>query len=875
MKRKSLVVLSLLIVVSLVLAACQAATPTVAPTTAPPAPEQPAPTEAPAQPEPTEPPAATEAPAETEEPVATEAPTEEPAAPATTRKGGWLDEIVMSVISSDSAITQLEAGAIDIYANGLSSKDLPALQESGLAYSTSSGLYYDALFNPAEFTDGRLNPFASRRIREAMNWLWDRDYINQEVYAGGALPKYFAITTQFPDYADLADTARRLEAYYAYDLERAREVITEEMEAMGAELVDGKWNYNGEPVTLIYIIRNDSDGTRIPIGEYTAAQLEEVGFTVDRQPKTGSEASPIWIGSQPSDGQWHLYTAAWSATVLDRDQSNIFQEMYLDSSAQGIPVFLENVSDPEFKELGDALATAQFATVEERHDMMARALELSLQDSLQVFHIDGKNYIPYNNDLVATADLAAGVEGSSIYPFTLRWRDQEGGTVRWATQDLFAEPWNPIAGSNWAFDQGAIRATSSGFGEVVYDPYTGLVWPLRMERADVVVKEGLPVSKTLDWVGLEFAPEITVPEDAWVDWDAENQVFITAGEKFPEGQTAMRMTTQYYPADMFETVKWHDGSNLSVADFVMNMIMTFDRAKPESAIYDEQAVPGFDAFMQTFKGFKIVSTDPLVIEYYSDNYSLDAELNINALFPAYTFAEGAWPMMAVANAAEAAGELAYSVDKAGVAEIEQTSFVGGPALEILNTYLETAIDEVPIPYEATLGEFLTADEAAARYQAVKDWYDAQGHMWIGTGPYYLDEPFLTEKSLVLKHFADYPDPADRWSEFGEPKLAEVEIDGPGMVTIGEEAVFDVFVDFGDEPYPADEIKMAKFLLYNASNEIVLVEEAEMVEDGLYQVVLDAETTGALEAGSNKIEIAVVPFPVSQPTFATLEFVTSP
>jgi peptide/nickel transport system substrate-binding protein len=873
MKHKSLVILSLLIVASLVLASCRATPPAVAPTAVPQeavvektqptqAAEAPAPGDAPAEVAPTE---------VAEQP----APTEVPVAAATTRKGGWLDEIVMSVISSDSAITQLEAGAIDIYANGLSSKDLPALRNSGLSYSTSSGLYYDLLFNPAEFSDGSLNPFTNRKIREATNWLFDRDYINQEVYAGGALPKYFAITTQFPDYADLADTARRLEAYYAYNLEQAREVITEEMEGMGAELVGGKWQFNGEPVTLIYLIRSDSDGTRIPIGEYTAAQLEEVGFTVDRQPKTGSEASPIWIGSQPTDGLWHMYTAAWSATILDRDQSNIFQEMYLDSSAQGIPVFLENVSDPEFKQLGDALATAQFATIEERHDMMARALELSLQDSLQVFHIDGKNYIPYNNDLVATADLAAGVEGSSIYPFTMRWRDQEGGTVRWATQDLFAEPWNPIAGSNWAFDQGAIRATNSAYGEVAYDPYTGLVWPMRMERADVLVKEGLPVSKTLDWVGLEFAPEITVPEDAWVDWDAENQVFITAGEKFPEGSTALRMTTQYYPADMFETVKWHDGSNLSSADIVMNMIMTFDRAKPESAIYDEQAVPAFDAFMQTFKGFKIVSTDPLVVEYYSDNYSLDAELNINFIFPTYTFAEGSWSMIAVSNMAEAGGELAYSIDKAGVAEIEQTSYVGGPALEVLNKYLDQAIEEVTIPYAATLGEFLSEEEAAARYQAVKDWYEAQGHFWIGTGPYYLDQAFLTEKSLVLKHFADYPDSADRWSEFGEPKLAEVEIDGPGQVTIGEEAVFDIFIDFDGAPYPADEIKMAKFLLYDANNEIVAVEEAEMVEDGLYQVVLDAETTAKLEAGSNKLEVAVVPFPVSQPTFATLEFVTAP
>jgi peptide/nickel transport system substrate-binding protein len=305
------------------------------------------------------------------------------------------------------------------------------------------------------------------------------------------------------------------------------------------------------------------------------------------------------------------------------------------------------------------------------------------------------------------------------------------------------------------------------------------------------------------------------------------------------------------------------------------MIMTFDRANPDSAIYDEQAVPGYEAFMQTFKGFKIISTDPMVVEYYSDQYSLDAELNFNAIYPTYTFAEGSWPMIAISNFAEEGGELAYSIDKAGIAEIEQTSYVGGPALEILDKYLDDAIAEVTIPYAATLGEFMTAEEAAARYQAVKDWYGAQGHFWIGTGPYYHDEAFLTEKSLVLKHFADYPDLADRWSAFGEPKLAEVEIDGPGQVTIGEEAVFDVYVDFAGEPYPGDEVKMVKFLLYDANNEIVAVEEAEFVEDGLYAVVLDAETTAALEAGSNKIEIAVVPFPVSQPTFTTMEFVTAP
>lgn len=850
---KIMLFVGLIIVASMALAACQ---PAVTPTVAPAEPTAVAPVEQPTE-------APTEVAAPTEEPT--------PVVERTTRKGGWLDEIVFSVVDSASVITQLQAGAIDIYADSLSSNDLKAIQDAGVSYSTASGLYYDLLFNPAgpEFADGRFNPFSNRKIREAMNWLVDRDYLNQEVYAGGALAKFFAITTQFPDYADLADVARKLESYYAYNFDKAKEVITAEMEGMGATLVDGKWNYNGEPIVLINVIRSDSDKTRIPIGDYTSAQLEAVGFTVDRQYKTGGEASPIWIGSDPTEGLWHLYTAAWSATVLDRDQSNIFQEMYLDSSAQGIPAFLQNVSDPEFKELGDKLAQSQFATVEERHDMMARALELSLQDSLQVFLIDGKSYIPYQENVIATADLAAGVQGAQIWPYTLRFREEEGGTLNWATQELFGDPWNPIAGSNWAFDQGAIRATQSG--DYMYDPYTGLLWPLVLESADVVVKEGLPVGKTLDWVNLEFSPEIQVPADAWADWDAETQTFIPVGD----GVTALRKTTMYYPADMFDKIVWHDGAPLSMADFVMGLIMTFDRAKEASPIYDEQAVPGFLPFMDSFKGVKIVSTDPLVMEYYTDLYYLDAELNIPILYPTYTFGEGSWDMIAVSNLAEAAGEIAYSIDKAGTAEIEQTSWIGGPSLEILAKYLDQAIAEQYIPYAPTMGEYLTADEAVARYEAKKAWYAEHGHFWVGTGPYFVDKAFLTEKSLTLKSFGDYFDLADRWSAFGEPKLATVELDGPGQVKIGEEATFDVYVTFNDAAYPGNEIKQVKFLLYNAKNEIVAVSEAVFVEDGLYSVVLDAETTAKLEAGSNKLEIAVVPITVSQPTFASVDFVTAP
>ncbi len=846
-------VLSILLIAAFVLSACQPqATPTAEVTQAPP-------TEAPTQ------------------AVVTEAPTEVPTPTKVpvTRKGGWLDEIVFSVVGEEQAITQLQAGTIDVYASGLSSADFPAIKDAGLSYAQANGLYYDLLFNPAgpEFKDGRLNPFADSKIREAMNWLIDRNYLNQEIYGGGSLPKWLPITTNGPEYANFVETARELESKYAYNLEKANEVITTEMESLGAKLVDGKWTYKDKPVTLIFLIRPDGDGTRKPIGDYVANQLEGIGFTVDRQYKTSSEASPIWIGSDPIEGQWHFYTSAWISTVLSRDEKDMFQQMYLPSSIQGLSVFQANKPDPEFQKLGDDLANGNFKTLDERSQMMKKALQLALQDSLQVWLIDGKSYAPYTPKVEVTYDLAAGIEGAQIWPYTVRFKDQEGGQLKWAEPDLFTEPWNPIAGSNWAWDQAAVRATTSG--GVMYDPYTGLVWPLRIEKGAITALEGLPVGKTYDWVTLDFAPEIKVPEDAWVDWNAKDQKFITAKEKSPDGITAKIKSVVTYPADLFKIVKWHDGSSLSPADFVMALILTFDRANKDSAVYDEAAVPNFESFMSSFKGVKIVSTDPLVVEYYTDFYYQDAELNVATLWPNYLLGEAPWEVTAIANLAEANNELTYSADKADAKKLEQTSYVGGPSLEILAKYLDQAAGESYIPYANTMGQYVTADDAKARYDSLKKWYSDHGHFWLGTGPYYLDKAFLTEKTLTLKHFDEYPDLADRWSQFGEPKFADVQVEGDTQVKINSEASFDVMITFKGQPYPQSEIKMVKYLLYNAKNEVVTIGEAEAVEDGHFRITLPADLTAKLEAGSNKIEVAVVPLPVAYPTFASIEFVTIP
>ena len=806
-------------------------------------------------------------------------PTEAPV--ATTRKGGWFDEINFSVVDNDSAVTQIEAGAIDIYADGLAAADYPTIIDAGLPFVQNNGLQYDILYNHGVCTDTSIiNPFSDPKIREATNWLYDRDYINQEVYAGANLLKWFPITTQFPMYANLADVAAKLETLYAYNPDKAEQVISEQMTAMGAEKnADGKWEFKGNLVTLNFLIRSDSDGTRQPIGDYVSNQLENIGFTVNRQYKTATEAGPIWQTGTPTNCEWNLYTAAWSATIIDREEKTLYQQYYTAETSQGVEPIISATPAEEFRVLANDLANGNFSTLEERDQMIADGMEMALKDSLQVWLIDGKVFIPFKPELQVSYDLAAGVQGAQVWPFTIRLKDEEGGVLKVGQQDMFGQPYNPIGGTNWAFDQMAIRATNSG--GTMNDPYTGLIWPFQIEKSTVTVKEGIPVTKTHDWVTLEFAPEITVPEDAFIDWDAKSQTFITVGEKYPEGLTSKVRSVTTYPSDFTDRVTWHDGNNISVADLLMTMIMQYDRTNPDSAIYDSQAVPNHEAFLTVFKGFRITSTDPLTVEWYTDAVAADAELNVNTLWPGptavayqpYVFGEGSWHVLTIANLAEAAGELAYTTNKSTENEVEWTNFVGGPSLEILNKYLDQAIAEEYVPYAATLGQYISAEEAVERYTNLKAWVAEHNSYWIGTGPYYIDRAYMTEKSLTLKHYDDYADMSDRWSGFGSPKIATVVLDGPSQVTIGEEAEFSVSVTLNDSPYPTADIKSVKFLVFDANNNIVAVNPAELVAEGQYKVVLTSEMTDKLVSGSNKLTVAVVPTVVAIPTFSSLNFVT--
>lgn len=687
-------------------------------------------------------------------------------APDAERTGAWADTINISTVSSnEEAIDQLEAGILNMYTGGLTDPALCQRVRSNpdLVSYQSVGNYTELMFNPAGpvFSGtGKLNPFNVPEIREAMNWLIDRSYIVQQIYGGLAASKFFCMTTQFPDYARYHETVQTLEAYYAYDPAQANAVISAEMANLGATLMNGKWYYNEEPVILIFIIRVEDERTQI--GDYIADQLESIGFTVDRQYKTGAEASQLWLYSDPNDGLWHLYTGGWVSTVISRDAGGNFDFFY---TPRGLPfpTWQAYTPSPEFDATAEKLANHTFANMAERDQLFTDALEMSMLDSSHVWLVDERLFHPRRTEVTAAYSMAGGLWGSDLLPYTVRFIGQEGGVIDIGQTYNLVDPWNPLTDSSMIYDLFSLRATQDE--GVVSDPINGLAWPQRIESGEIYAGVGLVITKTLDWVTLTFSPTIEVPDDAWVDWDAANQIWITAADKYTQTQTARIKSVVTYPADMFTTITWHDGSALSVADFVMAMIMPFDIAKEESAIYDESRADDLQAFLGSFKGYRITSTNPLVIEYYTDAYMLDAELSVRPLWPNYGTGEGAWHNMAVGYLADANQALAFSADKADKLGIEWMDFISYPSTAILKGYLDQAQNTNFIPYANALGAYITSGEAITRWANLQAWHAAQGHFWLGTGPFYLDDVSHNDGTLTLQRYEAFPDPAGKWDHF--------------------------------------------------------------------------------------------------------------
>ena len=847
---------------------------------------------------------------------------------AGTSSGKLLDSITMIGVEEAVAVTQLTAGAINVFAGSLPGEYLKEIEAAGLDYCTSTGLSYEIMLNNADTVPvtGMFNPFSIREIREALNWLIDRDYIVQEIFGGAAIPRQFAVSSVAPDYARYIEYARVTEANYTYNKDRAVTAIDTAMTAAGIEKdADGKWAYDGAPIMLTFYIRTE-DGLRQPIGDYVANELEDIGFTVDRLYRLSSECSPVVFGSDPFNGEWNLYTGAWGASGLVRDSAIEFHDMMHPDSRYGYNPWTAFELPADYGDVLTKLANTDFTTMDERADLFKIAFDGANYNSTRLWLVDGLAYTPWNANVSTSYNLSAGVDGSSMTAYTMLLNDQEGGDLVWANSSPpFVNSVNAIAGTNWTYDNQFLNFTRDYLA--IGDPFTGLQYPKRIKDADVVIKDGLPVGTTYDWVNLTFAAEIAVPDDAMIDWDVATSTWITADANYLAGQVtkmeaaladaeaavaaadeeskenaefgvtiatddlatatenadrgylvAKRKTTLNFAED-FKDFTWHDGTPVTMADIMMRMIMDFATAYEDSPYYDAYVAPSFLSTQPSFKGWKIISEDPIVVEIYKDDYALDAEANVSDIEgPSWTYdstgSQASWHEVAISNRVIESGKATYSEGAADAEDtIEWLNLLDGPCLEYMSTAVAELLAEGYIPFEPTMGKYVTADEAKTAYQNTMDFYTANGHYVIGMGPYYISSVLSTEGSVTLSAYEGYMEPADRWAFLSTPKLATVDVEGPTSVKADKGATFKVNVtDPNGDKYPAEDIGSVKYLLFDSTGTITEVVDVEAKKDGLYEIDISAASIGALGNGSCKIEIVVSPLAVAAPSITAVEFV---
>ncbi|MBK1734373.1 ABC transporter substrate-binding protein [Halorhodospira abdelmalekii] len=788
---------------------------------------------------------------------------------AAERRGALVDEIVFTVESDPGRVAALiERGSHHLLAQGLDSATIfrQIQRLPNVDYYLSHGNTADLALNPAAMADGRLNPFEDRAIREAMNWLIDRRYVAEELYGGLATPRYLPIHTAFPDYALLAATARQLERHYRYDPARAAAIIDERMRELGAERRDGRWFDGDRPVTLRILIRTEDNRERV--GDYIANRLEDLGFRVERLYRTADEATRIWIASDPSAGRWHIYTGAWISPVIDRDAGDNLSFYY---TPRGRPSALWQAYEPgpELAEIAERLERRDFTSLEQRRELLARGIELAMENSARLWLVDQTSVTPHASSLELGADLAGGIAGSALWPYTVRFRDQIGGRVIVATPSMLTEPWNLLAGSNWIYDTMIQRGLRDS--AVLPDPFTGLYHPQRIERAEVTVETDSPVQRTLPWVELEFQDRIEVPEDAWIAWDPEAGEIETVGERYPEGLRARARTVLHYEEGYLER-QWHDGSPISLADMILPWLLTFERADEESPLFDASHRPSFEVYREHFRGWRIRGTDPLVVEVYGDQIFPDAEFLAAQRAPSLM----PWHVLQLGMEAESRGELAFSSTKADQQGVEWMNLVSGPSLEILHGYLRSAAAVDRFPFPETLAPFMREGEVAERHAALLAWFAEHRHFWVGDGPFYLASVRPVEGTLILRRNPNFPDAADKWLRFTEPRIPELALDGPLVIELGDDVELELTITFAGEPYPEEEIEQARYMLFDGDDELHTQGAIESSDDpGRWRLRLEAETLAELGTGAHSLEVTVITRNVALPAFTAHAFAVVP
>jgi peptide/nickel transport system substrate-binding protein len=765
-----------------------------------------------------------------------------PALPAAAQgakgQGPAVDKLVFRAFDVDRAPRDLDAGSMDLYLFSLktdAAEQLKSNPKFSLYLAPASTV--SLLLNPAPAGKGDLNPFSIIEVRQAMQYLVDRQFIARDIYRGRASPMLSQVSPADFDYLTVYDIERG--TGIGYDPEYGRSLIGKAMQKAGAVMANGVWTFGGQPIRIKIVGRVEDE--RRNIADLVRVELEKAGFTVNITYLPFAAAVDLTYSSDPGLLGWSIYTEGWGRSSPSRyDYANVNS---MTAPWMGnMPGWQESgfwqYQQPELDSLGKRLFRGEFTTLAERNDIFRRMTQVGLQESVRVWLVTATNSFAARKDLQhVSRDLVAGVHA----PWTLREAYVPGKTDLtvgnlWVWTERTT--WNPVGGFGDVYSSDIWRYLSDP--PIWNHPYTGMPMPV---RAAYAVTTAGP-SGTL-----------AVPADA-VAWNAEAHAWAAV----PAGTRATSRVVFDY-AKYFQS-KWHNGSPITMADVIYSIAQGFDMAyDPAKAKIEVALAVTARPFLETYKAFRIV--DATHLEVYVNYWHFQDTFIASYASPAGLAMP--WDMLAAMDdLVFTQRRAAYSDTAASRFNVPWLSLVMDKDVGLVKRTLRTFIQNQSVPTAyLTVGSkvLATPADAVARYNNDLKWADATGNLVIGNGPFTLSRYDPAAQYAELRAFRDptYPfKPGDWW--LGDPPTLTIGAVADVSLTIGQALTVPI-------PVQGSGRLGLRFLLVDSARRAVVAsgEAAAGTSAGTFVVSVPASMTAKLAAGLYELSVLAYSDAIAQVT----------
>jgi len=745
------------------------------------------------------------------------------------QKGAYADNLqFIQYLDGNIALHDIQAGNLDTYFFRIPLETVASISKDPNVkiYEKNAGSF-GFLLNPAPSKNPNiLNPFQFKEIRFAVNYLINREFVVDEILNGYGSVQIDPFGISSPEYEGLIPV---IESYnFKYNPSLAKGIIEKSLISHGATKLDGKWTYNGSPISIKLMIRSD-DLPRKSMGEMLANELEKIGFTVQRDYGDLNKANLVVYGKDPQELSWQVYTEGFGGTSqFVRYNPSTAAQMYSpyfgSMPGRGNPSFW-NYQNSTLDKITQSIEFSNFTSEEERNELLRQALTLGIQESVRLFV--AQNIDPYAASSSIKGlinDFGAGISTSKSLINARSIKNTSSINV--GVKEVYQGAWNNVGGCNDIYCTNILSLVSDS--PTSRNPYTGEVIPLRNEWTNITT----------------MGPEkrLAVDNDA-VTWNPSDQKWEDVGKNTSKSKVTLHLVFS----------NWQNGQAMNKADLIYQLYFPYEwssKINSTDQTYDPEYAQPAQVALKYLRGTKFLNNSTLVsfVDYWHFDKKEIADF-------ASVWATSPWEVNAAIERLVKNGVFAYSRTEATVKNIEWLSLIIPSHAQAIKQELEKMKAEGFVP--APLKGMVSVDEALKRYDASIKWITEHNHAIIGNGPYEIKNYNPAGRVISLAAFRDssYPFPKGYWSIYESPKLAKFEkVQYPKIVTRGLPLKISGNVTIGGN-YISN--ATLTYFIFDKDNHQVTQGTGKWIDDnGNFLIAINASSTKAMSIGPNNFQLFV-------------------